>query len=167
MLDQSERIANGMRAGGTGRRRSGVRPFGAVFDGYVAAGQIDNHRGDKKRGNTVGPALQQDLMFTFNDFKRANAAANVDTNLFGGLFICVWQFQFRAFNGKSAGRDGELYEAPHLLYFFFLDVKQRVEILHFAGDTAGKSRGIELRNRADSILALQNCRPYGLCSGAD
>src|ERR1035441_813206 len=66
--------------------------------------------------------------------------------------------------------DGEVNEAPHLLYFFFLDELEGVEVAHFGGDLAGKGGGVESGNAVDTALAGEQGLPDcagGIAHGAD
>src|SRR5262249_14774208 len=58
----------------------------------------------------------------------------------------------------------------HLLYFFFLDELERVEVFDFAGDPDGKVGYIEPRNRAHGTVAGQQIGPHfflGIARAAD
>ena len=60
-------------------------------------------------------------------------------------------------HGFVRGRDGEVDEAPHLLYFFLLDELQRIEVLDLGGDPAGEGGGIEAGDPAPH----RSCPPAG------
>ena len=82
-LDQPERIADRMCAGGAGCRGGGVRAFRAVADGDVAGGQVYDGGRNKERGDAPGAMFQKSLMLALDDLKSADAAADVDAHIFG------------------------------------------------------------------------------------
>jgi hypothetical protein len=50
-------------------------------------------------------------------------------------------------------------EPPHLFDFFLVNVEERIEPFHLAGDAAGKSGGVKLGDAADAVLALDDGLP--------
>src|SRR5262249_851951 len=71
-LNQPERIADGMSAGGAGGRSGGIRTFGAAADGHLAGSQIYDGGGNKKGRNPARPVFQQHLVLTLDDFESAD-----------------------------------------------------------------------------------------------
>ncbi len=82
-LNDLERIADGMRAGGAGRRGSRIRTLGAGADGNVAGSQIDDGGRNKKRGDAAGAFFQQYPMLALDHLESADAAADVDAHSLG------------------------------------------------------------------------------------
>ncbi len=85
VLNHPERIADGMRAGGAGRRGGRIRPFGAAADGNIARRQIDDGGRNKKRRDAPRPVLEQRLVLALDDFESADAAADINADAFGDL----------------------------------------------------------------------------------
>ena len=161
VLDQPERVANRMRAGGASRGGSRVRPLRPVTNGNVSACQIHNAGRDEKRRKAARPALQKSFMLALNHFKAADAAADVHADVFS---IFGRNLQVRRFHGKFGSRHRKLNESAHLFDVFFIDVVQRVEILHFPGNARGKRRSVKLGNRADAVFAFLDGGPSFPCS---
>ena len=163
-LDQAEGIADGVRAASAGRGGSRVRTLGAGSDGNVAGGQIDDGRGNEKRGDAAGAFFEQDLVFALDHFESADSAADIDA---GEFCILGGYFQAGALHGEIRRRDGELDEAPHFLDFFFFDVVGRIETLDLAGDAAAEFGGIEGGNGADAALPTLDGLPDRLSTDSD
>jgi hypothetical protein len=56
----------------------------------------------------------------------------------------------------------KLREAIHAFHVFFVDVRQRIKILHFASNLTGIRTGIKTGNTANTTCALQQGSPCGL-----
>src|SRR5260370_37237773 len=80
MLDQSKRIADGVRAGGAGSGDRGIRPFRARANRHVTGRQIDDGRGNEKGRNPARPVVEVGLILTLDDIEAADSAADVDTD---------------------------------------------------------------------------------------
>src|SRR5439155_325061 len=55
-------------------------------------------------------------------------------------------------------------EAAHLLQFFFVDKLQRIEILDFCSDPAGKTGAIKMRNTGYAAFCGEQIAPDLFCS---
>ncbi len=95
-------------------------------------------------------------MLAFDHIESADARADKNTR---ALRDVGTHLQFRHFHREVRGRQGQLDKPAHLLQFFFLDPRQRIEILHFPGNAAVEARGIKLRNRPDARLPAGNILP--------
>ncbi len=103
-----------------------------------------------------GPSFDQRLVLALDHFESADAAADIDADLF---LVLRRHFQAGVFEGELRRRNGELDEAPHLLNFFFLDVTGRIETFDLSRNPAGKRRGIELGNGSDAALSSTDGLP--------
>src|SRR5690242_17025688 len=95
-------------------------------------------------------------MLPLDHLKSADPASDVDPEILG-LFLR--DLQVRRFYGKLGRSHPELNEATHLLHVFFVDVGERIEVLHFTRDARCETRGVELRDGTDTALAALNGRP--------
>ncbi len=163
-LDDPERISNGVRAGGAGGGGRRIGAFGPQADGDVAGGQVHDGGGNEKWRDALGAVIQQVLELALDDFKSADAAADVDAH---ALRVVLADFQARAGQGEFARRDGEVDEAPHLLDVFALDEFLRLEASHLAGDAAGEGGGVKSGDVRNPAAALANRPPTLLGSDSD
>ena len=85
-LDDFEGIADGMGAGGAGRRGGRVRAFGAGANGDVAGGQIDDGGRDEEGRDAARAVLQQVLVLALDDLESADAAADINADALGDFF---------------------------------------------------------------------------------
>ncbi len=164
MLYQPERIANRVSAGGAGGRGRRIRPFGAIANGNVAARQIHNAGRNEKGRDAAGTALEQNLVLALDHLESADAAADINADVLRFLRL---HLQAGALDRKLARRHRELNETPHLLYVFFIDVFEGVEILHFTRNAAGIAGSVELRDGLNAVLAVANRGPTFFRSSAD
>lgn len=100
--------------------------------------------------------FQQIAVFALDDFKSANAAADVHPNRFRDIRC---NLQARVLNREIAGGNRKVDEPPHLLDFFLVNELERIETLHLAGDPAVEQRGVELGNRTNTVSALDDSFP--------
>ena len=135
-LDDPIGVADGVSAGGAGRRGGLVRALGAVADADLTRGQVDDGRGNKKGRNFARAARQHGAVFALDNVESADARADVNADALG---ILRRDLQARRFHGLMRGGESEMDEAPHLARFFFLDEWQRIEVLHFCGKSDGKA----------------------------
>src|SRR5208283_1842071 len=157
VLDDAEGIADGVSAGGAGRGRGLVRSLGAKTHGDVAGGEVDDGRGNKKRGNLSRAAFDEGGVFAFDDVETADAGTDMNTDplgVFGG------DPQPRHFESLIRCGDGEVDEASHLFDFFFFDEVEGVEVLDLGGDAAGKITGIELGDAGHAALTGKHGLPH-------
>ena len=87
VLDEPERIADRVRAGGARGRGGRVRAFRAGADGNVARRQIDDGRRNEKRRHAVRAFFEQNFVLALDHFESADAAADVDAGALGVLGI--------------------------------------------------------------------------------
>ena len=84
-LDDAEGVADGVRGGGAGRRRGLVRSLGAVANGDVPGGKVDDGGGDEERRDLARPAVHQVGVLALDDVEPADAGADVHTDVVGDL----------------------------------------------------------------------------------
>lgn len=101
-------------------------------------------------------------MFALDHLESADAAADVNTDLFGHLGR---YFQPSGSYREFSRRHRELYEAAHLLNIFFVDILKRVKILDLPGDATGEFGCVELGDVLNPVLRLTNRRPTLLGPG--
>jgi len=157
VLNDAERIANRVRAGGASGRRSLVWPLGAVAHGDLAGSQIDDCRRNEKGRDLPRAAFDQVGMFALDDVESTDARADVHAHAF---VVLRCDFQAGLFQRFVGGRDGEVDEPRHLLDFFFLDVIERVEVLDVGGDLAGEIGDVEAGNPPNAALPGQQRFPH-------
>src|SRR5437870_3028608 len=98
-------------------------------------------------------------MFALDGPEIADTAADVSSDLLGNL---IGDFQLAAVHCLLRSGDRVMNERAHLARFFFFNVVQRIEVLYFAGEAAGKPRGIELFDIVGTAAASQERCPGGL-----
>ena len=103
-------------------------------------------------------------MLALDDFESADAAADINANLFGNVRR---DFQAAPFMANSDAGDGELDKSRHLLDLFFFDPARRIEVLYLAGNAAVKRGGVELRDGTDAAPAFQDRAPSLFGAGPD
>ena len=96
-LDEPEGIADGVRRCRASRGRGGIGPARAVANGNHAGGQIDDGRGNEKRGDASRAAFEQLGVLALDDVESADARGDVDARGFGDRRSrfparpCAWQ----------------------------------------------------------------------------
>src|ERR1022692_2255261 len=73
VLDDAERIADGVGAGGAGGGRRFVGALGAEAHGDVSGGEVDDGGGNKKWRDLARAAFEESCMFAFDHVESANA----------------------------------------------------------------------------------------------
>ncbi len=111
-----------------------------IADADVSRRQVDDGGGNKKRRDFARPAIQQADMLALDDVESADSGSDMYSHALGNF---RGYFQAGSLHGFIRGRQSQVDEAAHLFQFFFLDELQRIEILDFSGDLAGKLGGIE------------------------
>ncbi len=81
MLDNAERIADGVRAGRASRSRSFVRAFGSEPHGNVPGSEVDDGGRNEERRNLARTAFEQRFVFALDHVESADARADVDAEL--------------------------------------------------------------------------------------
>ena len=152
-----------MSTGGACRGGSGIRAFSAGADGNITGGEIDNCGGDKERGNAARSMFEQVLVLALDDFKAADAAADVDTHTLGVFF---GDFESGRLQRVFGSRDRKMDKTTHLLDLFFLDEARGIEVLDLARDAAIEQRRIERFDNGNAVPALKQRLPglFGVVS---
>src|SRR5208282_13045 len=123
--------------------------------------------GNEERGNLARSAREERAMFALDHVESADARANVHAYALGVFGRDLELGHLHRFIG---GGDGEVDEAAHLLYFFFLDEIEGIKVADLGGDLAGKGRGVEPGNASDATFASDQSLPPragGMAHGAD
>src|SRR4029077_999845 len=110
----------------------------------------------EKRRDLSRTTIEQVRVLALDDVEAADSRADVHTNAFRDLGSDV---QTRHLHRFVRGAHTEMNEAAHLAGFFFLDEIQRIEVLDFGGDSAGKPGGIKTGNRCDAAFAREEIGP--------
>src|SRR5690349_10413925 len=147
------------------RGRGGrIRAFRAGPDRYITGCEVDDRGRNEKWRYAARSFFQQRLMLALDHFKSADAASDIYAR---SLSDVRRNPQARLSHRKIGGGDGELYEAPHLLDLFFLDVPLRIEVLNLTSDPGIEGRGVELLDTRNAIAAFPNRLPGLLRSDSD
>ena len=72
-----------VRGAGAGRGGGFVRSLGAVLDGDVPGGEVDDGGGDEEWGDLARAAVHQRRVFALDDVEAADAGADVDADHLG------------------------------------------------------------------------------------
>src|SRR5208283_3596080 len=126
VLNDAERVSDGVGARGAGGRGGFVRSLGAETHGDVAGGKIDDGGGYKERRNLARSTIEKSGVFAFDDIESADAGADVDANALG---IFRRDLQAGHFERFIRGGQRQVDEASHLLVFFFFDEVEGIEVL--------------------------------------
>src|SRR5690242_553870 len=100
-------------------------------------------------------------MLALDDVEPAYTRANVHAH---ALVVFGCDLQAGGFDRLLGCGDGEVNEPSHLLYFFLLDVIQRVEVFHLGSDLAGEVAGVEHGYPANTTPACEQGLPR-FCRG--
>ena len=106
VLDDAERVSNGMGAGGAGRRRRFVRSLGAVTHGDMPGRKIDDGRGNEERRDLARAAFHQRGVFALDDVEPADSRADVNADAFVVFRSNLQARHFHGFIGGGDGHDG-------------------------------------------------------------
>ena len=147
--DDLESIADGVGAGSASRAGGLVRPSRVIADADVPRRQVDDRRRNKKWRDFARPAVQQADVLALNYVESANSRSDVYSHPLGNLRCYI---QAGSLHRLIRRRQGQVDEAAHLFQFFFLDELQRIEVLYFSGDLAGKLGSVELGDAGDAAL---------------
>src|SRR5581483_4367095 len=156
-----------MGASCAGSSRRLVWTLGSIAHGDVTGRKIDDGGGNEKGRNLAGAPVEQVRVLALDDIESADTRSDVHPDvlrIFGG------DFQTGRFHSLITGGQRQVYEASHLLQFFFLDKIEGVEILDLGGNLAGKLGGIELGDAGSTALPSQQIAPGllgGVAHGAD
>src|SRR5438309_982156 len=97
-------------------------------------------------------------MFALDGPEIADAAADIGANILGNF---IGNLQPTIVDCFLRSRHRVVNKRAHLARFFFFDVIERIEILYFAGEAAGKPLGIELLDVVSTAATFHQCRPSG------
>ena len=111
--------------------------------------QVDDRGGNKKWRDFARAAIQQADVLALDYVESANSRSDMYSHPLGNLRGYV---QAGSLHGFIRRGERQVDEAAHLFQFFFLDELQRIEVLYFSGDLAGKLGGIELGDAGDAAL---------------
>src|SRR5512142_2518171 len=100
-------------------------------------------------------------MLALDDVESADTRPNVHAHAFV-IFGC--DLQAGGCDCLIGRGDGEVNEPRHLLYFFFLDVIQRVEVFDLGCDLTGEVAGVEHGNPPNTTPACEQGLPR-FCRG--
>ena len=131
------------------------------------AARLTMEAGMKNGRDLARAAFEERGVLALDHVESADAGADVDADHLG---VFGRDLQLRHFHRFVGGGDGEVNEAAHLLYFFFLDEVERVEVANLGGNLAGKGGGVEGGDAADAAFAGEQRLPYrfgSLAHGAD
>ena len=116
--DHAHRVADGIGAGGAGRRRGRNRPLRAVANADLPGRHVHDGRGNKERRDLARAALQQVGVLALDDLESADAGADENADAVG---VLRRNLQARLRHRLLRCRKGKVNEAPHLARFFFVD----------------------------------------------
>ena len=152
MLDDAERIADGVGAGCASRGRRFIRALGPESHGNVPGGEVDDGGGNKKRRDLARSAFEERRVFALDHVESADARADMHADVFG---VFGGDLELRHLHCFIGSRDGEVDEAAHLLHFFFLDETEGVEVADLGGNLAGECGSVEPGDTVDAALARE------------
>ena len=132
-------------------------PLALMANADLAGSEIDDGRRNEERRDLARAAVEQVGVLALDDIESTDAGADVDAGALGHLFVL--DLVVGHAQGFVAGGDGQMNKARHLARFFLLDELQRVEVLDFGGDLAGKGGGVEAGNALHAALAGEQCLP--------
>ncbi len=147
-LDDAEGVADGVGGGGAGGGGGLVGAAGAVFDGDVAGGEVDDGAGDEEGRDLAGATVEQVDVLALDDVEAADAGADVDAD---AVVIFIGDLEAGVGHRLGRGGEGEVDEAAHLAGLFFVDEEERVEVLDLGGEAdgmAGEIKGLDLGHAA-------------------
>ena len=111
---------------------------------------------NKERRDLARTAFHQRSVLALDDVESADTRADMHADVFR---VLRRDLQAGHAHGFFRRRHRQVNEAAHLLYFFFLDEIQRVEIFDFGRDLAGVLGGVKLSDPADAAFARQQVPP--------
>ena len=163
-LDDAEGVADGVRGGGAGGCGRLVRPLGAVADGDVAGGQVDDRGGDKERRDLARPAVHQVGVLALDDVEPADAGADVHADV-----ICDFRCDLQAgvLHGLVRGCQREVDEAAHLTGLLLVHELVGIEVLNLGRKPDGMSGEVEGLNFGHATAAGHQAFPHLGCGVTD
>jgi hypothetical protein len=130
----------------------------ALRKGDLAREEIDDRAGNEERGHAIG-FFEPDQMLGFDERETADARAHEHADLRSRR---VFDGELGLLECLQGGREPQLDETIHPTELFLVDVRRRVEVLHFAGEMHVELRGIEVRDVRRARLAFEHGVPSGL-----
>ena len=131
-------------------------PRGAVVDGDVAGGEVDDGAGDEERRDLARAAVQQVGVLALDDVESADAGADVDAD---AVAVLSRDLRPECSIASCGGGEGEVDEAAHLAGLFFVHEEERVEVLDLGGEADGMAGEIEGLDLGHAALAGQQAFP--------
>src|SRR5262249_24275366 len=156
-LDDLVAVSYCMGSGGAGSAGGGIGALGPEADRNLSCRQIHNSSGNKERGYRAGAAFQEFLVFPLNHSKSAYARTDECADARSILGPDLEAGISDGFLGRSQGvMDKDI----HLLYFFFLNELERIEVLDFAGNADWEAGNVESGYGAERAAASQEIGPH-------
>ena len=156
-LDDAEGVADGVRGGGAGGGGRLVRALGAVADGDVSGGEVDDGGGDEERRDLARPAVHQVGVLALDDVEAADAGADVHADV-----VCDLRRDLQAgvLHRLVCGCEGEVDEAAHFAGLFLIHELVGVEVFHFGGKPHGMAGEVEGLNLGHAAAAGHQAFPH-------
>ena len=162
-LDDAEGVADGVRGTGAGGGGGLVGTLGAVLDGDVAGGEVNDGRGDEEGRDLARAAVEHVGVLALDDVETADAGTDVDAD---GLGVLWRDLEAGVLHGLLCGGHGEVDEAAHLAGLLLLHEGVHVEVLDFGGDTDRVTGEIESGDLSHATLSDEQALPYLRCGVA-
>ena len=157
-LDQSEGIADGVRAGGAGCCHGTARSLGADRDRRQARGHVRDHHRHAERAHPGRALVGQHMGLRFHHQQPTHAGADGRAD---AVSIALIDAQPGGSHGLLGRYHAELAEPIPTLGFLGLDVGGRIEVLHLSGKAAGVRRRIEQGDATHPVASLAQTFPVG------
>ncbi len=147
MISFTDRVCPGC----TSRDGREVGAFGAIADGNLSGGEVDDQHRNKEGRHLLVTAFVEGFVVFFNGRQAAKAGTDQDTDPLGILFI---NHQRRIFHRHIRCCQRILDKEIHLLDLFFIDKLFGVKIFDFTGYLGWKIRGIKAGYAVNTGLTL-------------
>jgi len=155
-LDETEGVTDSVGGGGAGCGGGLVGAAGAVFDGDVAGGEVDDGAGDEEGRDLARATVEQVDVLALDDVESADAGADVDTDT---VTILVSDLEAGVLHRLGRGGESEVDEAAHFAGLFFVHEKEGVKIFDLGGKADGVASEIEGFDLGHSATAGQQALP--------
>ncbi len=155
-LDDAEGVANAVRRAGAGGGGGLVRSLGAVLDGHMPGGKVDDRGGNEEGRNLAWAAGEHGRVFALDDVEAAYAGADVHADVLGSL---IGDFEAGVLHGLLRGSHGEVDETAHLAGLLLLHKGMRIEVFDFGGNADRVTGEIECSDLSHATLAGEQAFP--------
>ena len=169
--NQPGRIADGVRAGGTGGDHGMVRPLEAVADRHVAGGEVDQATGNEERADPPRAAVAQRDRGFLDALQAADARA--DEHAGRHLIVMAHRMPAGVFQRLVGGGHRIDDERIDLAAFLRLHPVVGIELAvrlgaarQLAGDLAGQVANLEILDPGNAALAGEDRRPRDIDAAA-